>query len=76
MEEELDRLIARYANEVQTAGPHAVAAAKKLIAEISRRDRTGATEYSIDAIAGQRVSPEGQEGMRAFLDKRKPTWTP
>jgi methylglutaconyl-CoA hydratase len=76
VEGELDRMIARYVNEVQTAGPYAVAAAKKLIAEISRRDRTGATEYSIDAIALQRVSPEGQEGMRAFLDKRKPTWTP
>jgi methylglutaconyl-CoA hydratase len=75
-EGELDRLIARYVNEVQTAGPRAVAAAKALIAEVSRRDRTGATEYSIDAIAVQRVSAEGQEGMRAFLDKRKPSWTP
>jgi methylglutaconyl-CoA hydratase len=53
-----------------------VAAAKKLIAEVSRRRPHGATEYTIDAIALQRVSPEGQEGMRAFLAKRKPTWTP
>jgi methylglutaconyl-CoA hydratase len=75
-EEDLDRMIARYVNEVQTAGPLAVAAAKKLIAEVSRQDRTGAMEYSIDAIAMQRVSAEGQEGMRAFLDKRKPSWTP
>lgn len=74
--EDLDRLIARYVNEVQTAGPHAVAAAKKLIAEVARQDRTGAMEYSIDAIAVRRVSAEGQEGMRAFLDKRKPSWTP
>jgi methylglutaconyl-CoA hydratase len=75
-EGDLDRMIARYVTEVQTAGPHAVAAAKRLIAEVSRQDRTGATEYSIDAIAVQRVSAEGQEGMRAFLDKRKPSWTP
>jgi len=26
------------------------------------------------AIAGRRVSAEGQEGLRAFLEKRKPTW--
>jgi 1,4-dihydroxy-2-naphthoyl-CoA synthase len=26
-------------------------------------------------IAAQRVSAEGQEGMRAFLEKRKPDWT-
>lgn len=75
-EEDLNRMIARYVTEVQTAGPHAVAAAKKLIGEVSRQDRTGATEYSIEAIAVQRVSAEGQEGMRAFLDKRRPSWTP
>jgi methylglutaconyl-CoA hydratase len=75
-ESDLDRMIARYVTEVQTAGPYAVAGAKMLIAEVSRQDRTSATEYSIDAIAVQRVSPEGQEGMRAFLDKRKPSWTP
>jgi len=75
-EGDLDRMITRYVNEVQTAGPQAVAAAKKLIAEVSRQDRTASTEYSIDTIAVQRVSAEGQEGMRAFLDKRKPSWTP
>ena len=75
-EAELDRMIARYVNEVQTAGPHAVAAAKALIAEVARRDRASAIEYTVEAIAGQRVSPEGQEGMRAFLEKRKPSWTP
>ena len=26
------------------------------------------------AIAGRRVSKEGQEGLRAFLDKRTPSW--
>ncbi len=75
-EAELDRIVARYATEVQTAGPHAVAAAKALVAEVSRRDRTAAIEYTIDAIAARRVSAEGQEGMRAFLEKRKPSWTP
>ena len=29
---------------------------------------------TVDAIASQRVSPEGQEGLRAFLGKRKPSW--
>jgi methylglutaconyl-CoA hydratase len=30
----------------------------------------------VEAIARQRVTPEGQEGMRAFLDKRPPSWIP
>jgi methylglutaconyl-CoA hydratase len=29
-----------------------------------------------DAIAAQRVSPEGQEGLKAFLEKRTPSWAP
>ena len=75
-EAELDRVVARYATEVQTAGPQAVAAAKALVAQVSRRDRAAAIESTIDAIAERRVSPEGQEGMHAFLEKRKPSWTP
>ncbi|NUR55534.1 MAG: enoyl-CoA hydratase [Acidobacteria bacterium] len=75
-EAELDRIIARYATEVQTAGPHAVAAAKTLVARVARQDRAAAIESTIDAIAERRVSPEGQEGMHAFLEKRKPSWTP
>ncbi len=30
---------------------------------------------TVDASAAQRVSPEGQEGMKAFLEKRRPAWT-
>ena len=73
---ELDRIVAKYVNDVLTSGPDAVAAAKRLIAEVADRTRTSAVEYSIDAIAERRVSPEGQEGMGAFLAKRPPSWLP
>jgi methylglutaconyl-CoA hydratase len=72
---DLDRVIAKYVNDLITSGPEAVAAAKRLIAEVAGRSRTSAVEYSIDAIAERRVSPEGQEGMGAFLAKRPPSWT-
>jgi len=32
--------------------------------------------YTVERIAELRVSPEGQEGMRALLEKRKPNWAP
>jgi methylglutaconyl-CoA hydratase len=73
---DLDRLVARYATELQTSGPQAMAAAKALVRHVAGRDRADAIAYTIDAIAERRVSPEGQDGMRAFLDKRKPSWTP
>lgn len=72
---EMDRLVAKYVNDLLTSAPEAIAAAKQLIAEVSTRSPTSATEYTIDAIAERRVSPEGQEGMNAFLAKRPPSWT-
>jgi methylglutaconyl-CoA hydratase len=71
---ELDRVIAKYVNDLLTSGPEAVAAAKRLITGVAERSRTAAVEYSIDAIAERRVSKEGQEGMGAFLAKRPPSW--
>jgi methylglutaconyl-CoA hydratase len=73
-EEAIDRLVAKYVNDLATSAPEAVAAAKTLIAEVATRSPTSAAEYTIDAIADRRVSPEGQEGMSAFLAKRSPTW--
>jgi len=74
-EAEVDRIIAKYVNDLLTSAPHAVAAAKQLIGEVcSARTPSSAIEYTIDAIAERRVSPEGQEGMRAFLSKRPPAW--
>ena len=72
--DELDRIIAKYVNDLLTSAPGAIAAAKELIAEVAGRSPTSATEYTIDAIAARRVSPEGQDGMSAFLAKRPPTW--
>jgi methylglutaconyl-CoA hydratase len=74
-EAELDRIVAKYVNDLLTSGPEALAAAKRLIAEVASATPTAATEYTIDAIAERRVSKEGQEGMTAFLGKRPPNWT-
>jgi methylglutaconyl-CoA hydratase len=71
---DLDRVIAKYVNDLVTSAPEAVAAAKRLIADVATRASADATEYTIEAIAERRVSPEGQEGMTAFLAKRPPTW--
>jgi methylglutaconyl-CoA hydratase len=71
---ELDRIVAKYVNDLLTSAPLAAAAAKALIADVSSRARADAAELTIDAIADLRTSPEGQDGMRAFLDKRLPSW--
>jgi methylglutaconyl-CoA hydratase len=64
----LDEAVDRVVGEILTAGPEATRAAKRLI-----RDRPAA-EAAVRLAAGLRASPEGQEGLRAFLDKRPAAW--
>ena len=70
----LDVAVARVVEELRTAGPQAIAAAKVLIASVVDRHPSAVTELTVDTIADLRVTPEAQEGMRAFLDKRPPRW--
>jgi methylglutaconyl-CoA hydratase len=70
----LDRTVAKHVNDLLTSGPLAVSAAKRLIPRVASADDETATRETIEAIARQRVSAEGQDGMRAFLEKRSPGW--
>ncbi len=72
--EELDDRIAAYVREILSSGPDAIRAVKALLREIAHRDTTDALAMTAEAIAARRVSPEGQEGMRAFIEKRKAAW--
>jgi methylglutaconyl-CoA hydratase len=67
---DLDAAVDALVGELRSAGPEAARHAKKLVLE--RPDGLG-TERR---IAQRRTSDEGQEGLRAFLEKRPPTWSP
>ena len=77
-EAELDRAVDDVrARDADRSAPGAVAAAKALIARGRRTSRRPTSPaLTADAIAAQRVSAEGQEGMRAFLEKRRASWLP
>jgi methylglutaconyl-CoA hydratase len=75
-EEDLDATVERRVQELLKAGPRAVAEAKALIREVAYRRVEDIQEYTVERIADVRITPEGQEGMRAFLEKRKPNWIP
>lgn len=72
---ELDRMVAKYVNDLLTSGPEAVSAAKRMIARVMAWREGDIAEVTASTIAERRISPEGQEGMRAFLEKRPPSWT-
>jgi methylglutaconyl-CoA hydratase len=68
--DDLDSAVDRVVAELLSGGPHAVRWAKRLIKE--RPDGPETARW----IAERRASDEGQEGLRAFLDKRPPAWSP
>ena len=65
---DLDGAVERTVGELLAAGPQAARWAKRLIRE--RPDGPETARW----IAERRTSAEGQEGLAAFLDKRKPSW--
>ena len=69
---DLDAAIDGIIGELRTAGPRAVSAAKLLVRRVTDATYEASREITSKAIANQRVSPEGQEGLRAFLERRKP----
>ena len=71
----LDESVEKMAGQLLKGGPQALAAAKKLIADVSRRPMDDAlSAETARRIAAIRVESEGQEGLAAFLEKRRPDW--
>jgi methylglutaconyl-CoA hydratase len=70
----IDAAVSEYVQEILAASPEAIAAAKALITSVWGRPFDEAMPLTATAIATRRVSPEGQEGLRAFLEKRRPGW--
>jgi methylglutaconyl-CoA hydratase len=75
-EEDLDATVDRRVEELLKSGPRAMAEAKALIREVAWRRVEDVQRYTVERIADIRVTEEAQEGMRAFLEKRKPNWGP
>ena len=65
---DLEAALARLLGELRTAGPRAARHAKRLVL-----DRPEGAETA-RLIAERRTSDEGQEGLRAFLERRRPNW--
>ena len=67
---DLEAVLERVLEELRTAGPRAARQAKRLVLE-----RPDGAETA-RRIAERRTSDEGQEGLRAFLERRRPAWAP
>jgi methylglutaconyl-CoA hydratase len=68
--EDLDAAVDRVVGELLTSGPQAAREAKRLVRERPE------DEEAAQIAARLRTSAEGQDGLRAFLERRRPTWAP
>jgi len=76
-DDHLDAAVQESLDRLREAGPLAVREAKRLVHRIQHpeaKQRRALDEANADLIAALRVGREGQEGLAAFFDKRKPSW--
>lgn len=70
----LDARVDEVLAELRSAGPTALRAAKALVRELRTLSPDEARQHTVRHIAQQRTSAEGQAGLSAFLEKRRPPW--
>jgi methylglutaconyl-CoA hydratase len=71
----LDDTVAMLLKALLAASPDAVAAAKRLVNDVAAQPLTDAlVQDTVVRIADIRASEQGREGVRSFLEKRKPSW--
>jgi methylglutaconyl-CoA hydratase len=73
-EEKLDEAVNERVKQLLSSGPKALAMCKDLLQKVPSMSYEEFKRYTAEVIAKMRISEEGQEGMNAFLEKRKPKW--
>lgn len=73
-EGKLDEAIEQLIKQLISSGPKALAWCKQLLAKVPPMSEQEAGAYTAEVITRLRMSDEGQEGMKAFFEKRKPKW--
>ncbi|HVP57165.1 MAG TPA: enoyl-CoA hydratase/isomerase family protein [bacterium] len=73
--ENLDARLGEKIASLLTSGPHALAVSKELLGRVGSMPLAEAKDYTARMIAELRCGEEAQEGMTAFLEKRRPRWS-
>lgn len=73
--EELEEATWKMATTIAKKGPDAHAIGKQMFYQQLSMEEAAAYAYASDKIVGSILSPDGEEGLNAFVEKRKPNWT-
>lgn len=71
---ELDNVVQELISQLLSSGPEAIKKCKELVSKVPQMTYEEMKRYTAEVIAQMRISDEAQEGMKAFLEKRKPRW--
>lgn len=71
----LDDAVRECVRQLMSCGPRAQQACKELLEKIPGISPAAVRTFTVEMIAALRRSPEAQEGMAAYLEKRRPSWT-
>lgn len=74
-EEKIDEIIQKYLKIIQSSGPKSIEEVKKLTNAYEKMNLDNYKEHTVKKIAELRISKEGQEGINAFLEKKKTKWS-
>jgi methylglutaconyl-CoA hydratase len=74
-EDKLDETVDERIKLLLSSGPKAISMCKELLQKVPGMEVEEFKRYTAEVIAKMRISDEGQEGMNAFLEKRKPKWS-
>jgi len=74
-EEEIDKKVEKYIKILKSSGPNAIKEIKKLTNSYEQMDVNSYKNHTVNKISELRISKEGQEGINAFLEKRKSKWS-
>jgi methylglutaconyl-CoA hydratase len=72
--EKLDDIVNSCIEQVRSSSPNAIKEVKHLMKNFLEMSRNKYKEFTVEKISELRISKEGQEGINAFLEKRKPNW--
>ena len=72
--ENLDKKALEVCNNIKNCSPTAVKVAKRFLRELKQKPDSDKLEFSGKTLADIRVTKEAVEGIKAFLEKRKPSW--
>jgi len=72
--EKLDEAVQACVEQILSSSPNAIKEVKHLIYNLQKMQLQEYKEFIVEKISELRVSHEGQEGIKAFLEKRKPSW--